>query len=85
MFGSYSAIAASPLVTTCKEDLKKYKCSAKTDAQAHECLEKNEKEGQPDEGFTHTFYEAHEAYEKKMSKKEKNEEHKKNEKEEHSS
>lgn len=70
-----SASAASSLMKACKSDLKKFGCKAKTDAQAFECLEKNEKEGQKNEGFNHACYEAHESYEKKMGKEEKGEHH----------
>jgi hypothetical protein len=66
---------SSALMKACKGDLKKFGCKAKTDAAAHECLEKNEKEGQKDEGFSHACYEAHENYEKHSGKMEKEEKH----------
>jgi hypothetical protein len=62
-------------MSICKKDLKKAGCTAKTDAEAHECLEKVEKHDAKDDGFTHACYEAHEAYEKKMSKEEAGEKH----------
>lgn len=70
-----SAFAASKLMKSCKGDLKKFGCTAKTDAEASACLEKNEKEGEKNEGFSASCYKAHESYEKKMGKEEKNEHH----------
>lgn len=69
-----STFAAS-LTKACKSDLKKFGCEAKTDSEAHECLEKNEKEGAKNEGFSAKCYKAHEAFEKKMGKEEKEEHH----------
>lgn len=66
---------ATNLTKACKSDLKKFGCQAKSDAEAHECLEKNEKEGNKSEGFSKSCYKAHEAYEKKMGKSEKEEHH----------
>src|SRR3954470_16017413 len=73
-FGAQS-FAASKLMSACKKDLKKHACKAKTDAEAHECLEKVEKHDAKDDGFTHACYEAHEAFEKASGKEEKNEHH----------
>lgn len=73
MTGSYSAMAASSLVKNCQSDLKKFNCAAKNDAEAHECLEKNEQEQQPNEGFSKACYKAHESYEKKIGKGEEHE------------
>jgi hypothetical protein len=70
-----SAFASGKLVKACKEDLAKYSCKASTDHEAHECLEKNEKQGEKNEGFTEACYKAHEAFEKKSGKGEKSEEH----------
>jgi hypothetical protein len=67
------AYAASKLSSACKSDIKKFKCTGKTDAELHECLEKNEQEGKPNEGFTKACYQAHEAYEKANAKSEKEE------------
>ena len=62
-------------LSACKKDLKKHSCKAKTDAEAHECLEKVENHEAKDDGFTHACYEAHEAFEKTAGKEEKNEQH----------
>ena len=70
-----SAFAKSKLMKACKKDLKKFGCMAKTDDTAFECLEKHEKEGQKNDGFTRSCYKAHESYEKKMGKEEKGEAH----------
>ncbi|HTL11067.1 MAG TPA: hypothetical protein VL588_01185 [Bdellovibrionota bacterium] len=59
-----SVFAGSALQKACAPDLKKNRCEAKTDADAHHCLEKNEKRGKPNEGFTKKCYDAHEAYER---------------------
>jgi hypothetical protein len=66
-------VFASNLTQACKSDLKKFGCEAKTDDEAHACLEKNEKEDAKHDGFSSKCYKAHESYEKKMGKEEKNE------------
>jgi hypothetical protein len=70
-----SAHAAKGVLGACKKELKTFGCAAKTDAQAHECLEKNEKHDAKDDGFSHACSEAHEAYEKKMGSEEAGEHH----------
>ncbi|MBI3557754.1 MAG: hypothetical protein HY074_15955 [Deltaproteobacteria bacterium] len=70
-----SAFAAGGMLKACKGELKKFGCKAKTEADAHECLEQHEAHGKKDDGFKHACYEAHESYEKKMGKEEKGEEH----------
>lgn len=70
-----SAYAASGMLKACKGELKKFGCSAKTEAAAHECLEQHEEHGKKSDGFGHACYEAHESYEKKADKEEKGEEH----------
>jgi hypothetical protein len=70
-----SALAGSKLMSACKKDLKKVDCKAKTDAEAHECLEKAEKHDAKNDGFSHGCYEAHEAYEKASGHEEKGEHH----------
>ena len=77
---SVPALAAGELVKACGPDIKKFKCKASSDADAHECLEKNENEGAPNEGFTKKCYDADQAYEKATGKEEKD---KKGEKEHH--
>jgi hypothetical protein len=65
---------AEPQVQTmleaCKSELQKAGCSAKTEAQAHACLEKAEKPGEKNEGFSQVCHQAREYYEqaKDMSK-----------------
>src|SRR4051812_48328228 len=77
-----SAFAATSLTKACKSDLKTFGCTAKTDAEAHECLEKNEKQAEKNEGFSAGCYKAHEAFEKKQGKGEKEEHHEHTEKSE---
>ncbi len=71
LIASPAVFAAAKLMDTCKSDLKKFSCAAKTDQEAHACLEKNEKAGQKNEGFTVACYKAHVAYEKQSGKEEK--------------
>jgi hypothetical protein len=63
----------SALAKACKSDLKKFGCAASTDAEAHECLEKNEVKDAKHEGFSAKCYKANEAFEKKSGKEEKEE------------
>lgn len=69
------AFAKGGMLGSCKKELKKFGCDAKTEAAAHECLEQNEAHDKKNDGFGHRCYEAHESYEKKMGKEEKGEEH----------
>ena len=61
---SAPAFAGAKLMSACRKDLKKHHCKAKTDEEAHLCLEKNEKHDAKEDGFTHACYEANEAFEK---------------------
>ena len=56
--------AATKLTDACKDDITKFNCTATTEDQVHECLEKNEKKGDKTEGFSTPCYKAHVAYEK---------------------
>jgi hypothetical protein len=67
-FSAGSAFGASKLMTDCKKELKKFHCKAKTDAEAHQCLEHNEKHGAKDDGFSHACYAANEAFEAQEQK-----------------
>lgn len=62
------AFASPSVLEACKADFKNAGCSPTSEAEAHQCLEKYEKEGQKDEGLSHACYEAHERYEKKHGK-----------------
>lgn len=57
-------VAAPNVLDACKSDLKKFGCNATNAAQAQECIEKNEKEDQKNEGLTKDCYQAHEAFER---------------------
>jgi hypothetical protein len=76
LMASVPAFAKGGMLGACKKELKKFACEAKTEADAHECLEKHEAHGKKNDGFGHACYEAHESYEKSMGKEEKGEEHK---------
>jgi hypothetical protein len=67
---SPSVHAASKLAKACKKDMKKFGCTAKSDADLHECLEQHEDHAKKNDGFSHACYEAHEAYEKASGKME---------------
>jgi len=70
------ALAAPPTqLQACKEEFARASCTPKTEADAHECIEKVEKEGQKDEGLTHACYEAHERYEHQHKQAEHHEHH----------
>ncbi|HEY2775227.1 MAG TPA: hypothetical protein VGK20_14360 [Candidatus Binatia bacterium] len=62
-----AAYATSTLMKSCSDDVKKFGCTAKNDTAVHQCLEKNEKKGETDEGFSSACYKAHESYEKRMA------------------
>lgn len=64
LMSASSTFAGASLVKACKDDLKKFSCNAKTDAKAHECLEKNEKKDEENQGLSSSCYAAHEAFEK---------------------
>ena len=63
------AAKAKGELTSCKSELKKFGCDAKTDEEAFDCLEKHEKE-RKNGGFSHACYEAHEAYESQTGREE---------------
>ncbi|MGZ3694889.1 MAG: hypothetical protein ACXWQO_11980 [Bdellovibrionota bacterium] len=67
---------ANHLPKVCAKELKKAGCTAKTDAEAHECLEKAETHDKKNDGFSAKCYKAHEAFEKKTGTEEHEEEHK---------
>ena len=64
-----SSFAAGTLAKACAKELDSFGCKkAKTDKAAFACLEKNEKSGEPNDGFSESCHTAHETYEASLKK-----------------
>jgi hypothetical protein len=69
-----SAFESKTLLRACKRDLKKFGCEVETEAQAHECLERNEVEKEKNEGLSRRCQMSHEAYKRRIEKEKAKEE-----------
>ncbi|HET9237747.1 MAG TPA: hypothetical protein VFO10_10875 [Oligoflexus sp.] len=67
--------AAEPMRKACTAELQKYKCDAKSESYAYECLSKHEKARTKDLGFSHPCFKAYASFEKSSGKGDKVESH----------
>jgi hypothetical protein len=70
-----SAFAAETMLRACTAEIKKFKCDAKSESYAYECLNKHEEERTKDYGFSRPCFKAYAYFEKTTGKGDKLESH----------
>jgi hypothetical protein len=67
--------AAQPMLKACTAEIQKYKCDAKSESYAYECLSKHEETRTKDLGFSRSCFKAYASFEKSSGKGDKVESH----------
>jgi hypothetical protein len=70
-----SALAADTMLRACTGEIQKYKCDAKSESYAYECLSKHEEQRTKNHGFSRPCFKAYASYEKSTGKGDKIESH----------
>jgi hypothetical protein len=67
--------AAEPMLKACTAEIQKFKCDAKSESYAYECLNKHEETRTKDLGFSRPCFKAYASFEKSSGKGDKVESH----------